>query len=653
MLEVGSLLDGKYKILNEIGHGGMSVVYLALNERANKTWAVKEVRKDGGNDTTVVSQGLVAETEMLKKLNHPNLPSIVDVIDKDDSFIIVMDYIEGNSLQHLLDVEGPQHPEKVITWAKQLCDVLGYLHSRKPPIIYRDMKPANVMLRPNGEVTLIDFGTAREYKDTRNEDTTWLGTRGYAAPEQFGGRGQTDGRTDIYNLGATMYHLVTGYSPADTNFEIRPIGSFRHLRHLEGSGLEKIILKCCQPDPAKRYQNCAELMYALETVHEEDDKARSRRKRKLYGFLACVAVSLIAAVSGIGFRVLYSQTRGEMYGKYLSESAAMTAFSDKMAKYKAAIDLDPGQPDAYEKMIDEVEGLSEIAPADYEQIIGCIHSTEGDLSHRVFNIDILRERNLEAYADFNFRLGSMIYLSYPSGKGNAREFLGYAVDSGGLERQRQGEARLMLNLADAYQKRIKSDAEVRKGQIKDNTDYRDYWDKLEELTRDLPNMTEQTGAIGYPIRVCDEVAAELNSPRLSNYYEQGVTESAMLQTLERANDFMSTAEGSSPFYKEQITRVKGNLGRAKEAIDDYFHAPVHAGSSGVAAGTDSVRSSQPADPTSAADTGNSAGGQTLPSGKEMKQNSQSGSPSSSGYEPADGSAQDNREGGTCGYVGKY
>ena len=83
MLEVGSLVDGKYKILNEIGRGGMSVVYLALNERANKTWAIKEVRKDGGNDTTVVSQGLVAETEMLKKLSHPNLPSIIDVIDQE------------------------------------------------------------------------------------------------------------------------------------------------------------------------------------------------------------------------------------------------------------------------------------------------------------------------------------------------------------------------------------------------------------------------------------------------------------------------------------------------------------------------------------------------------------------------------------------
>ena len=264
MLEIGSLLDGKYKILNEIGHGGMSVVYLALNERANKTWAVKEVRKDGGNDTTVVSQNLVAETEMLKKLDHPNLPSIIDVIDKDDSFIIVMDYIEGNSLQDLIDTDGPQHPEKVIEWAKQLCDVLGYLHSRRPPIIYRDMKPANVMLRPTGDVTLIDFGTAREYKYANQADTTYLGTRGYAAPEQFGGRGQTDARTDIYTLGATMYHLITGYSPADTNFEVLPIGKF--VPQLKGSGLEKIITKCCQNDPAKRYQDCAELMAALNLV---------------------------------------------------------------------------------------------------------------------------------------------------------------------------------------------------------------------------------------------------------------------------------------------------------------------------------------------------------------------------------------------------
>ena len=226
------------------------MVYLAINERANKTWAVKEIRKDGGNDMTVVSQNLVAETEMLKKLDHPNLPSIIDVIDKYDSFIIVMDYIEGKSLQDILDLEGPQSEDKVIEWSKQLCDVLGYLHSRRPPIIYRDMKPANVILRPTGDLTLIDFGTAREYKETNNEDTTWLGTRGYAAPEQFGGRGQTDARTDIYTLGATMYHLITGCSPTDTNFVIHPIGKF--LPDLKGSGIERIILKCCQPNQCSK-----------------------------------------------------------------------------------------------------------------------------------------------------------------------------------------------------------------------------------------------------------------------------------------------------------------------------------------------------------------------------------------------------------------
>ena len=213
MLEIGSIIDGKYKILNKIGQGGMSVVYLAMNERANKQWAIKEVRKDGVKDYEVVRQGLIAETDILKRLNHPHLPSIIDVIDRDDTFLIVMDYIEGKALDYWLKKEGAQPQERVVEWAKQICDVFGYLHSRKPPIIYRDLKPANVMLKPDGQIMIIDFGTAREFKETSIEDTSCLGTQGYAAPEQYGGHGQTDARTDIYTLGATMYHLLTGHNP--------------------------------------------------------------------------------------------------------------------------------------------------------------------------------------------------------------------------------------------------------------------------------------------------------------------------------------------------------------------------------------------------------------------------------------------------------
>lgn len=149
----------------KLGRGGMSVVYLAMNEKANKQWAIKEVRKDGIRDFEVVKQGLIVETDMLKKLRHPSLPSIIDVIEDEDTFLIVMDYIEGNPLSSALEEFGAQPQELVISWAKQLCDVLGYLHSQNPPIIYRDMKPANVMLKPDGNVTLIDFGTAREFKE--------------------------------------------------------------------------------------------------------------------------------------------------------------------------------------------------------------------------------------------------------------------------------------------------------------------------------------------------------------------------------------------------------------------------------------------------------------------------------------------------------
>ena len=207
---------------------------------------------------------------MLKRLSHPNLPSIIDVIEDEETLLIVMDYIEG-ILSKALNEYGAQPQELVVEWAKQLCDVLGYLHTRKPPIIYRDMKPSNIMLKPDGNITLIDFGTAREFKEKNLADTTCLGTVGYAAPEQFGGQGQTDARTDIYCLGATLYHLVTGCNPCEPPYEIRLI---REINPTLSSGLEKIIHKCTQKNPEERYQSCAELMSCLEHYKEIVDTDR-------------------------------------------------------------------------------------------------------------------------------------------------------------------------------------------------------------------------------------------------------------------------------------------------------------------------------------------------------------------------------------------
>ena len=337
MLEIGSIFDGKYKILNKVGQGGMSVVYLAMNEKANKQWAIKEVRKDGIKDFEIVKQGLVAETDILKKLSHPSLPSIIDVIDCDDSFVIIMDYIEGNSLNKALDEFGAQPQEYVIEWAKQLCDVLGYLHSRTPAIIYRDMKPANVMLKPDGNVTLIDFGTAREFKEKNLADTTCLGTVGYAAPEQFGGMGQTDARTDIYCLGATLYHLVTGKNPCEPPYEILPI---RSINPALSSGLEKIILKCTQRDPNDRYQSAAELMYALEHYEEADNRFKQKQQKKLGLFIGSVVLSVVFASTSLWGYKSAENKKGENYDYIIAQAQTPE-------DYHKAILTDPLRSEAY------------------------------------------------------------------------------------------------------------------------------------------------------------------------------------------------------------------------------------------------------------------------------------------------------------------
>lgn len=347
MLEIGSLVDGKYKILSEIGHGGMSVVYMAINEKANKTWAVKEVRKDGKLDFNTVRQGLMAEIETLKRLNHPNLPSIVDVIEDHDSFIIVMDYIEGRSLDKIIEENGAQPESYVVEWAKQLCDVLGYLHSRTPPIIYRDMKPANVMLKPDGNVMVIDFGTAKNYEIDLGE-TTGIGTIGYAAPEQYigSGLGRTDARTDIYCLGITMYHLLTNIDPCKNLISDK---SIRAVNPALSHGLDAIIQKCTQHQPKDRYQSCAELMYDLENYQVLEPLYKKRQKRKLGTFVACLGLAAVFAVTGVALNYTANQKAVDTYTATLDAASKATDYQRKLDLYQACIAIpdQAGEKEAY------------------------------------------------------------------------------------------------------------------------------------------------------------------------------------------------------------------------------------------------------------------------------------------------------------------
>lgn len=339
MTEIGTVIDGKYEILTEIGRGGMSVVYLAMDTHLNKQWAVKEIKKKGGgkNDEIVVNS-LLAEANMMKRLDHPSLPRIVDIIDNGITIYVVMDYIEGESLDKILNEYGAQPEELVVGWAKQLCDALGYLHSQKPPIVYRDMKPANVMLKPEGNIKIIDFGIAREYKEQNLADTTVLGTKGYAPPEQYSG--QTDPRSDIFALGMTMHHLLTGVDPRNGE-AYAPV---RQWNPEISEGVEAIIDKCVEPAAENRYQSCADLLYDLEHPDLITKGYKRKQKRRLFSFVAAAGLAIVMAIAGIAFNLSATHVNNSDYDNLIGTANA--------SDYYDAIEIYPDRTDAYNKLIE-------------------------------------------------------------------------------------------------------------------------------------------------------------------------------------------------------------------------------------------------------------------------------------------------------------
>ena len=401
MTPIGTVIDGKYQVLKEIGRGGMSVVYLAMDTHLNKQWAVKEILKRGsGKKDEIIVNSLLAEANMMKRLDHPALPRIVDIIDKGTTIYVVMDYIEGESLDKVLMVEGAQDEAVVIDWGKQLCDALSYLHSQKPPIIYRDMKPANVMLKPEGNIKIIDFGIAREYKEEKLADTTVLGTKGYAPPEQYSG--QTDARSDIYALGMTMHHLLTDVDPRSGE----PYAPVRQWNPALSEGIEVIIDKCVQPAAENRYQTCADLLYDLEHPELITKGYKRSQKRKLAAFITSAALSVVMLLTGIFCNQAAIKENNSTYEALISVMES-TSLENKISNYKQAISIYPGDPQAYVKMLEAYETEGQFGKRESDEFLAQYNAHMGSF-----------EPESAALAELNYRAG-MMYFNYYSGAGEA------------------------------------------------------------------------------------------------------------------------------------------------------------------------------------------------------------------------------------------
>jgi hypothetical protein len=264
MVNLNEIIQDRYRTIRLLGSGGFGAVYMAEDQRLGRMVAIKEidVARLGPEERPLAEQLFEREARMLASLDHPGLTRIWDYFQHDRRAFLVMEYVPGRTLRDLLHTRGgPLDEAFVLECALQLCAVLAYLHARRPQVIFRDLKPANVMVveQPQDPTSnesaeapvfrLIDFGIARLFKPDQTSDTLIIGTPGYAPPEQYG-QGQTNERSDIYSLGATLHHLLCGRVP--NTVPPPPLGS---IAPTVSADLARVIARATEVDPADRYQN--------------------------------------------------------------------------------------------------------------------------------------------------------------------------------------------------------------------------------------------------------------------------------------------------------------------------------------------------------------------------------------------------------------
>lgn len=256
----------KYMIIRCIGQGGEGCVYLAKDEELQRFVAVKKIGMRQGENKN--DDRMLQEADILRQLCHPMLPVIYELL-WDGNWYLVMEYIHGVTMQRYIEQNGCAGEEQARTWAGQLLDILQYLHTQKPPVIYRDLKPQNVIVCPEGNLRLIDFGAAYR-RSFGGRGNRMAATPGYGAPEQFGKKGMhicADERSDIYALGMLLYYMVTGADPGKPPYALLPVQDYQPLL---GQSVEQVIRRCTKEEPLERYQT-------VEEIREDLNREKRRR----------------------------------------------------------------------------------------------------------------------------------------------------------------------------------------------------------------------------------------------------------------------------------------------------------------------------------------------------------------------------------------
>lgn len=541
MAKIGNeIIDSKYEILKLLNTGGMnSAIYLALDKKLNRQWAIKKVRKSSSQTTSM----LMAEASIMKNLDHPMLPRIVGIEEDPKFFYIIMDFVQGENLKTVVASSGPQAQDTVVSWGVKLCDVLTYLHGKG--IVYRDMKPANIMLSPDGNIKLIDFGIAREYKENASEDTTALGTEGYAAPEQYEGKGQTDARTDVYGMGITLFQLLTGVNPSSYQ---ENIFSIRLQNPNLSSGLDKIILKCTNKDPKKRYQSTEELKKALLNYRKLDDKFLKKQKKVIKKFFTLLGLSTLCfVIAGGSFIASYFQKNNRY-------SALLSGVPSK-ANIIKAIDVKPSETAGYVALLNYYgKEIDQNELSEFSHIYG---------EHREDITDI---------EDVSMIAGEKILGSYSEKSIRAKLVAGEPYFNAASKKY--SSAKIYVSMAEFYRAYIMQDdsAIVKEPSKKD-------YEKLLKGMNDILKENEKLDSDDkHSIMLAsDQLILGLLSENADAMREQKISKSDLTSIVSGVEKNLDSINTRVKVLKEKKEVVKASVVTAKEKIELAYNAPKEGG----------------------------------------------------------------------------
>ena len=538
------ILNGRYEVLKCIHSKGMANVYIVQDTNLGKQWCLKEIRKSEAGRKNIEYISLLQEANILRSLNHERIPRIVNIDDEGDSLFVVMDFLDGMTLKSFVDEKGKIPEEMAVKWMLQVVQTMGYLHSErahKKPIFYRDMKPDNLMIRPNGTINIFDFGISVRVESKDQLPDYTLGTPGYVAPEQKRKDLPVDLRSDIYSMGMTFYFMLTGIDPRGfLNSKLKPVSDWSPE---VSPALIKIIDKCLKENPKDRYQDCEELQYALENYRFSDEKYKASARRKVFSVLI---IGILGVLIGIGSIIPFMLDKAEEDNVY--QNAILVAKqSGRLEDYDAAISLRPTELAPYEGYL---EAIKQDGVFSQEE--------EGKLLNHI-NPNLQEIKGSGGYGKLAFEIGKLYWFYYQgslSGESGSSLSIRWFEDaiSKGYETE---EAQVYYDLGVFNRDISKSVIEA-----SDSGMYKGYWDRLMSIknvnTSDI--VTFQTN-----ISIAKCISSYANNLRKDGVsYDEIAAEIERLEGFEKNyNEDESTLDVISGLRKDLRSTLNGLKDRVK------------------------------------------------------------------------------------------